>query len=233
MAHSMVNEPTPVDPRIERLICRLLDGEITPAERAELDAALAQDALARRLLDEYRRNDLLAVEALRADAARRTGSRRRRAVHGWRRAAIGAVLAAAAVIVLSLLPDVLLHGPGRSPSITPTLSTSPARPGVPTLPGLPLAQAPANGAYSAMAPRPNGGAFSAATSDPRLSNPRTLGGDRLPQFVDYRDANYVPVRRLRDVRSDWIGIPNPNKDVILIIGRDAQTTRLVPVSGDI
>src|ERR1043166_4536544 len=56
-----------IDERIERLICRSLDGEATAEEQVELESALAKSEAARSLYDDYRRNDFAASAALRAD----------------------------------------------------------------------------------------------------------------------------------------------------------------------
>jgi len=96
--------PYGVDESIERLICRRLDGEISPAQEAELERALAADSAARALLEEYRRNDLLAARALRADLGRRHVQPARRLRHPLWFVAAGAVLTAAAVVAISFLP---------------------------------------------------------------------------------------------------------------------------------
>ncbi len=92
-----------VDEQAERLICRSLDGEATPAEEAELQGILSRDPAARALFNDYRRNDRLASLALYADvaAAGSKSSGRFRTV--WITAS-SAVLAAAAVVILSFLP---------------------------------------------------------------------------------------------------------------------------------
>ena len=92
-----------IDERIERLICRRLDGEAGAAELAELDAALAASPAAGRLFDEYRRNDLVASASLRADfdgAAAATAASRR---HGLWLATAGVLLGAAAIFALSFV----------------------------------------------------------------------------------------------------------------------------------
>ncbi|MFQ5490216.1 MAG: anti-sigma factor family protein [Phycisphaerae bacterium] len=53
-----------VDPRIERLIVRRLDGELTANEQLELDRALVRDPAARQLLEDYGRIDRAAADAL-------------------------------------------------------------------------------------------------------------------------------------------------------------------------
>ncbi|MBN2562161.1 MAG: hypothetical protein JXQ75_14655 [Phycisphaerae bacterium] len=98
------DKPTGVDERIERLICRCLDGEADAEERAELAGALARDQAARALFDEYERIDKLAAEALRYDLGLAKSSAASRGYHRWRIGVAGAVLTAAAVIAMSFLP---------------------------------------------------------------------------------------------------------------------------------
>ena len=54
----------PVDPKIERLIVRQLDGEITEAEQLELNRELLRNPGARRLWEDYRTLDATAGEVL-------------------------------------------------------------------------------------------------------------------------------------------------------------------------
>lgn len=54
----------PVDPKIERLIVRQLDGEITEAEQLELNRELLRNPGAHRLWEEYRALDATAGEVL-------------------------------------------------------------------------------------------------------------------------------------------------------------------------
>ncbi len=54
----------PVDPKIERLIVRQLDGEITEAEQLELNRELLRNPGAHRLWEEYRTLDATAGEVL-------------------------------------------------------------------------------------------------------------------------------------------------------------------------
>lgn len=61
---------SPVNARIEQLIVRRLDGELTDDERLELDRALMRDPKARRLLQESERIDALAGAALTAAVER-------------------------------------------------------------------------------------------------------------------------------------------------------------------
>jgi anti-sigma factor RsiW len=94
-----------VDDRSERLICRLLDGEITAREQGELDAILERDDAARSLLEDYRRIDALSASALGSRSAGTKTAVSDRKPHGLWLAAAGAVLAAAAVILFSLAPS--------------------------------------------------------------------------------------------------------------------------------
>jgi hypothetical protein len=97
--------PFGVDERIERLISRSLDGELTADERAELAEILRTNSAAQRLLDEYAEIDRLAIRAIRRDfeSAKTVAAAGR--VSGIRLAAAGAVLTAAAVVALSFLPN--------------------------------------------------------------------------------------------------------------------------------
>lgn len=55
------------------------------------------------------------------------------------------------------------------------------------------------------------------------------------QFVDYREEDYLPHRRQRDVIRDVIGVRGKNEknqDVIYIFERNTQSTRITPLSGD-
>lgn len=54
----------PVDPKIERLIVRQLDGEITEAEQLELNRELLRNPTAHQLWEEYRTLDATAGEVL-------------------------------------------------------------------------------------------------------------------------------------------------------------------------
>jgi hypothetical protein len=99
-----------VDERTERLICRLLDEEITPDERAELDAVLADDPAARLLLDEYAQNDALSAQALRRDFDHAFSAPVRHRRSSLWVASAGALLAAAAVVAFSLLPEFWSNG---------------------------------------------------------------------------------------------------------------------------
>jgi len=106
--------PPGIDDRVERLICRCLDQEATPEERAELAGLLLRDAGARRIHAEYRRLDALAAEALRLNTPASGWGRPAGGLGSWwgrwRVAAVGAVATAAAVVAWSFLPL------GRQPS---------------------------------------------------------------------------------------------------------------------
>ncbi len=54
-----------MDDRLERLITRRLDGELTEAEELELNKLLIRSPEARRLLEDYQRQDALVTAALR------------------------------------------------------------------------------------------------------------------------------------------------------------------------
>jgi hypothetical protein len=194
--------PMGVDERTERLICRRLDGEIAPTEQAELDEALARNPAARRLLDDYRQIDLRAADALRSDfhgATTATAPRRR---SGLWLATAGGLLAAAAVVALSLLPD--LWSSRRTPD---QISQNQ------------LVNGPSHHA-------------AAPGEIPQPLATRNGLAPAAPQFADYRNVEQGPVRRLRDVQRDLIGIPSADMKTIFIIERKTQTTKLTPISGD-
>lgn len=188
--------PDGVDERTERLICRLLDGEIAADEQAVIEQILSSNPAAKALFDDYRQIDVRAADALRHDFARpdMTPAPRRRSSL-WL-ATVGGLLAAAAVVAISFLPAALSTSGGggrRHPDI--------------------------------------------ALVQPRVSDGVVAGPGRiasqLPQYVDYSNAAQPPVRRLRQVRHDWIGIPGNDPNTILIIERNAQKTTITPISGDL
>lgn len=104
-----------VNDRVERLINRRLDGEISAADNAELNEALDSSPAARRMLADYERLDATAARVLTYDFDKAKTAARPRQHGGFRLAAAGAVLAAAAVVALSFLPD-LFRAAGRSGS---------------------------------------------------------------------------------------------------------------------
>ncbi len=111
-----VEDMSPVsDERIERLIGRHLDGEITADDQAELDALIASRPDVESLLREYARNDALAAEALECDYECSMGTARPGGRRGYRLATAAVALAAAAAIALSIVP----HWIGRG-DIQPT-----------------------------------------------------------------------------------------------------------------
>ncbi len=100
--------PPGADDRVERLICRCLDQEATPEERAELASLLVRDADAKCMYEEYRRLDALAAEAICPDTAGSKWSKQAgedsSSWSRWRIATLGAVATAAAVVALSFVP---------------------------------------------------------------------------------------------------------------------------------
>lgn len=101
----------PAGERLERLISRRLDGEITSVEASELDRILSADPAARALLIDSQDLDRLAAEALREDAGMSRKPTANRRYRGWWIAAGGAILTAAAVVALSFLPVLKPAGP--------------------------------------------------------------------------------------------------------------------------
>jgi len=183
--------------RAERLISRMLDGEISPVEQAELDALLARDEGLRAALDDYARIDRIAGLVLQQDmeagdkvgvlSCQPAASPRKAAAvvgsyRGWWLAAAGGILAAAAVVGFSFLTN--MH------------SEEPALP---------------------IAPR-SGGKVVAPIQ---------------PQFIDYRHTDGLPRNRQTDLHRDIIGIRGTDPNVIYILERARQSTRLRPISGDV
>ncbi len=190
--------------RTERLICRLLDGEITADQRVELDGILARDAEARSLLKEYGEIDARAAEALRHDLCRAATAVALRRRSGLWLATAGGLVAAAAVIAFSFLPDLWT---GRAGVISEA------------------------GGQSDRSALGRNGFESSAT--PLFRGLRSDGvGKAPPQFVDYGYSDDRPARRSRDLRRDWIGIPTADPNTIVVIQRDHRTTRITPISGD-
>jgi anti-sigma factor RsiW len=135
-----------VDPNIERLIVRRLDGELTPDEQLELDRVLLKCPEARALLEEYERIDGLASAAVasvvaddREMPARSEPLGQQQPAHGYSRAWWALPAAVAAAIALAALlgvPDV--KGPQlveQPPSAPPKLAQSAVN-SVPTTDGL-------------------------------------------------------------------------------------------------
>ncbi|GMU35364.1 MAG: hypothetical protein HS101_17780 [Planctomycetia bacterium] len=99
------NSTDSVSERAELLICRRLDGELNLEDARELELILAHTPAARRMLADYERLDGLAAAALRADSQNAKTAVAPRRTGGFRLAAAGAVLTAAAVVALSFLPN--------------------------------------------------------------------------------------------------------------------------------
>lgn len=191
--------PSTVDDRVERLICRFLDNELSPEERAELDSILAQDEAARQLLAEYTQNDTLAREALLSELDSAKTVVRSGKYRGFVLASAGAILSAAAVIALSFLPSVW--------------------------------STPSNDHHEHTAVRQ-------PRSMPSYVLPQVADSQNMaqPQFVDYqadyREADYSPRRRRQNAYRDLIGVQT-SENVIIILERKRQTTRLSPISGEL
>lgn len=105
MYSNFENSIDTVSERAELLICRRLDCELSLEDAHELDAILSQDAAARAMLADYERIDRAACQALRSDACEAKTAVAPRRLGGFRLAAAGAVLSAAAVVALSFVPD--------------------------------------------------------------------------------------------------------------------------------
>lgn len=117
MRDRIYNPAESAEDRAERLMTRALDGEITPAERNELETLMDADPAIASMFQNYRRIDALASDALHADFqgaadAFQTQADQRYPLrirdHVWsRHVRVGlatALLAAAAVIVIASLP---------------------------------------------------------------------------------------------------------------------------------
>ncbi len=96
-----------VDSRIERLIVRRLDGELTPEEETELNRELLRSADARRMLSDCQQTDRWASEVVAAVADNRWPHEAlppdieqswRHGIMGWK--GVSSVLAAAAVVLI-------------------------------------------------------------------------------------------------------------------------------------
>lgn len=115
------------DERLERLISRRLDGEITDTEQHELNKMLIRSPEARRLFETCERQDRVIGAVLRndlADAGHRfrateTAVRARRGGRGWRRSAVPAVAAAAALVIGAAAMFDSLVGSGRTDHASP------------------------------------------------------------------------------------------------------------------
>ncbi|MBN1341959.1 MAG: hypothetical protein JXQ73_04725 [Phycisphaerae bacterium] len=114
-----------VDKRIERLIVRRMDGELTPAEQDELNQVLLRSAAARRTLSDYQENDRLATEVIGAVAEGCWPSKAEpipasRSFHLRSRGALaGGLAVAAAVLIAVIIPqrtDPVLPLPGPRPA---------------------------------------------------------------------------------------------------------------------
>jgi len=113
-----------VDERTELLINRYLDGELGDAQQAELHAILGRDPAARAMFEHYHRNDALVAQALRRGIeSTRTATAPGRSRGTWLAIASSA-LAAAAVLVFSIVPQ---H-PRGSPLTPHSIATSGALP---------------------------------------------------------------------------------------------------------
>ncbi|MFH1417914.1 MAG: hypothetical protein ABII12_06470 [Planctomycetota bacterium] len=187
---------------VEHLICRMLDREITRQQQAELDAILTRDPDARAMLDDYKRDDRLAAEALRQDVHHVARSRRPARRHsGFWIAGAGAITAAAAVVALSFLPD--LWSNGRSVSQP----------------------------FRGQQPLPAQTMLTHTGEHEGIANPFQQRAPRFVDYRDYSEQDYRPYRRHNELRRDWIGIPTADENVILIIERDRRTTTIAPISG--
>jgi hypothetical protein len=199
--------PDPID-RLDRLISRRLDGEATGAERAELEALIATDPTAALRFDELQSIDAMAHAALSRDAASlRAHSTTHDASLGatdrfgaWRRGVAGAVVAAAAVVLFSIMIDGMPGAADRSGSPHKIVRNDIAR--------------------------ELGGAR--PTPDVMTNAPVAM-----PQMIDYRDVNPLPLERRRTRDRQVIGVRDEERDVFYLFEIEKQSTTVTPVSGDI
>lgn len=117
------------NPRIEGLILRHLDGELTDRDRQELEAVLKDDPAARALYEEYRRLDDTAGEALgallghEAEETLRFPEPAAKPVYSVRWTWWGLPFAAAAAITLAvMIPRLDLGGTRNVPSPEPRVA---------------------------------------------------------------------------------------------------------------
>lgn len=117
-----------VDERTERLIVRLLDGELRPAEQDELNRTLLRSAEARRLLSEYQENDRLATDVIEAAVegtwAGGLPARHVRRVGLWAGVTTGLAAAAAIAIIVAILSQRPSPGPIPMPGPAPEMAQS-------------------------------------------------------------------------------------------------------------
>ena len=196
--------------QLELLITRAIDGEISAADRAILDAELKADPDARALFHSYRTIDAEAGAALQSiiDAPRTIKlplqTSRSSRFRPWYYAVPG-LLAAAAAVVFFVVPRGAQPEP--RPNDPPRLDTpvlvSNVKPPLKNL--VPHAPDPALAGLSA----PNA------------------------RFVDYVEQPSLQPRRLnRHTTRDWIGVVDDNGQNIYLMQNNHRRTRIVPVRGD-
>jgi hypothetical protein len=85
---------------------------------------------------------------------------------------------------------------------------------------------------SFLLPSSDGGVDRITGSRPFSPSQRSVPAIAPSRFVDYRDVDLSPQRRIGNVHRDVIGIRSQNPNVIYIFERQRQSSRVVPVSGD-
>ncbi len=189
-----------VDPRLERLISRLLDGEIDASQRAELDAALAADPAVGRLVEEYRLIDARAADALRLVCVGRAAIKAPRRAEPWRAqrwrigAAVGALAAAAAVLIAVRPWDAPVDGRAVKPSAESVFEFA-----------------------GPISPR-------ASRTLRRLAGREDPAGALAVEFVD--DPLIHPRSLDRSRLRDWVGVVNEAGDEIYLMERQRSRTRV-------
>lgn len=196
---------TVIDEHVELLITRYVDGEITADDWRTLEAELARNPAARRLVDEYQRLDAQSREALRhvciSPGTAVVATRTRRGV--WLGSAAG-LLAAAAVLALVLRP----FGSSRSP-LDPDTNNA----GVGQV---------ADGWHSFV-------------DEPSLNRAPAWADRAVPvaHFVDYVDEVPVqPVRLKRRSTRDYISVMDEQTRSVYLLEVDNRAQKVVPVSGN-
>lgn len=196
---------------LELLITRAIDGEISAADRAILDAELAADPQARTLFNEYRGIDAEAHAALQSivDAPWTiklpVHSSRTSRFRPWYYAVPG-LLAAAAAVVFFVAPRGAQPEPRlpQQPQLDTPLLVSNQKPPLKNL-------------------------------VPHVPDNPALSGQSAPgaQFVDYVDQPSLQPRRLnRHTTRDWIGVVDDSGQNIYLMQNNHRRTRIVPVRGD-
>ncbi|MFO0973409.1 MAG: hypothetical protein U1A27_08240 [Phycisphaerae bacterium] len=210
-----------IDETTEILINRLIDGELSPAERAVLEARLASDATARQLVEEYRALDARAAAALRhvvvraaqpgtalaAASVRRRASQRR--ILTWAGVSLGAAAAVALSVSGIWRRSAWLQLPSNGGASVGVANVEPTAP-------------------TDLRPRVW------RPLSPNDIPPAAWGlptGRPTPQFVDYvPESSLHPNHRQTRNTRDVIGITNEAGDRIYLLEQNTRQARVRPLS---